>query len=180
MNHLFFDTETTGKDPHTARIVQLAWGLFDEGKEIGSNVTLIKPDGFEIPEEATKIHGITTEMAMEGVPLKEALINFMTQLEHAEFLVAHNIAYDVTIVINELIREELEVKPLAEIKRVCTMKQTTEFCKLPGYYGYKWPRLEELHTILFGSSFDGAHDARNDVRACATCYFELKRQGVIK
>ena len=180
--YLFFDTETTGKDPHTARMVQLAWSCFNsECKEIESKAVLIQPNGFEIPEDTTAIHGITTKMATdEGIPLKEALVDFMAQLKQVEFLIAHNIAYDIGIIRNELKREELEASPLLEIRKVCTMKQTTEFCKLPGYYGYKWPRLEELHTILFNSSFDGAHDAKNDVRACAACYFKLKEEGVIK
>ena len=54
------------------------------------------------------------------------------------------------------------------------MLNTTKLCKIPGKYGYKWPTLSELHMFLFGNGFEGAHDALNDVLACAACYFELK------
>jgi DNA polymerase III epsilon subunit-like protein len=64
-------------------------------------------------------------------------------------------------------------------KRQCTMQAATDYCRLPGQYGYKWPSLQELHTKLFGQPFEGAHNALVDVRACARCYFELKRLGVM-
>ena len=60
------------------------------------------------------------------------------------------------------------------------MATTTEFCQLPGRYkNYKWPKLEELHRILFKEEFDGAHDAMGDVKAMVRCFFELDRLGVI-
>ena len=43
----------------------------------------------------------------------------------------------------------------------------------------KWPKLEELHIKLFGCNFEGAHDALDDVRATAKCFFELKRLGMV-
>ncbi len=55
------------------------------------------------------------------------------------------------------------------------MQATTNYCRLPGPYGYKWPTLQELHMKLFQESFEDAHHALVDVRACARCYFELKR-----
>ena len=41
------------------------------------------------------------------------------------------------------------------------------------------PTLEELHISLFGAAFQSAHNALADARACAKCYFELRRRGVI-
>jgi DNA polymerase III epsilon subunit-like protein len=59
------------------------------------------------------------------------------------------------------------------------MQSSTDFCKIKGRRGYKWPSLEELHILLFGDTFESAHSALADVRACAKCFFELKRRGVI-
>jgi len=59
------------------------------------------------------------------------------------------------------------------------MKESTEFCRLPGKYGHKWPTMDELHRILFGESFDDAHDASADCLACMRCFFALKRRRVI-
>jgi DNA polymerase III epsilon subunit-like protein len=51
--------------------------------------------------------------------------------------------------------------------------------KLPGKYGrYKWPKLAELHQVLFGEPFEGAHGALADARACMRCYFRLTELGV--
>ena len=59
------------------------------------------------------------------------------------------------------------------------MKTTTHLCRLPrpGGPGYKWPKLAELHTHLFGHPHAAAHDAKGDVTACAACFFELRRRG---
>lgn len=177
---VFFDTETTGKDP-TARLVQIAWALVDEEEHWwASNVAVIKPEGFEIPSEASAIHGITNEIASSiGIALRDALYEFISIVNKAEVLVAHNISYDVAIIENELKREAIDGGKFAQIEKICTMKRTTDFCKLPGPYGYKWPRLEELHKILFQESFSGAHDAMNDVRACVHCYYALKNRKII-
>jgi hypothetical protein len=60
------------------------------------------------------------------------------------------------------------------------MELSTEILKLPNPRGgYKWPNLTELHTYLFGKGFDGAHDAMADVKACANCFFELKKRKLI-
>ena len=61
------------------------------------------------------------------------------------------------------------------------MKETTEHCGLvqPGGRGYKWPTLQELHWELFGHGFAAAHDAGADVAACASCFSELVRRGII-
>ena len=64
-------------------------------------------------------------------------------------------------------------------ERFCTMKTSTELCAIPGRYGFKWPTLAELHQRLFGTIPAGAHAAGSDVEACARCFFEMKRLGLI-
>jgi DNA polymerase III subunit epsilon len=78
--YLFFDTETTGlpknwKAPVTdlnnwPRLVQLAYLLYDSnGNKISEGDHIIKPDDFIIPEDASRVHGISTEMAnLKGKP----------------------------------------------------------------------------------------------------------------
>ena len=93
-------------------------------------------------------------------------------------LVGHNIDFDEKILGAELLRAGhpncVETK-----QRLCTMRSATDYCRLPGPYGYKWPKLEELHRKLFNQPLDGAHRALVDVRACAKCYFELWRLKVM-
>ena len=188
--YLFFDTETTGiprnhKAPASdlrnwPRLVQLAWLLADdEAHEVASAQYIVKPDGFTIPTDATRIHGITTDMAMQhGVDLKAVLAAITPDITQASVLVAHNITFDEKILGAEFLR--VGHPNVVESKaRRCTMQESTDYCRLPGRYGYKWPTLPELHMRLFGTPFEGAHQALVDVRACARCYFELKRLKVM-
>ena len=61
------------------------------------------------------------------------------------------------------------------------MLHSTNYCKIPRFNReYKWPNLTELHKKLFDCDFENAHDALSDVKACAKCFFELKKQEIIK
>lgn len=189
--YLFFDTETTGLPKNYRaplddflnwpRIVQIAWMLFDnEGNCWGSNCFIIRPDDFVIPEEVAKIHRVSQERAMaEGRPLREVIDKFLEDVKSSSFLVAHNIDFDEKIVGSEILRLNLE-NHVAEADKICTMKATVDFCRIPSPRGgYKWPNLTELYTKLFNTGFPEAHDALVDVEACAKCFFELKRRQVI-
>ncbi len=189
--YLFFDTETTGlPNNYNApiedlnnwpRLVQLAWVIYDENAEqkIGANY-IIQPEGFIIPEQASRVHGITTERANEeGRPLIKVLEEFAGVVGDSKLLIAHNMDFDEKIIGAEFLRKNIS-HDLFNTPRFCTMRESTDFCQLPGNFGdYKWPRLSELHTKLFGENFENAHDALTDVNACARCFFELIDRGVV-
>lgn len=188
--YLFFDTETTGlpknwKAPVTdlnnwPRMVQVAWILCDtDGNRIESYDCIIRPENFSIPAAASSVHGISTERAMsEGENLGEMLGRFNELVGKADFMVAHNIGFDEKIIQAELLRKRIpsdfERKP-----KLCTMHASTKYCRLPGRYGYKWPKLSELHIKLFGVDFDEAHDAAADINATEKCFWELRKRGLI-
>ncbi len=184
--YLFFDTETTGiprnyKAPASdlqnwPRLVQLAWLLVDEeANEMISAEYIVKPDGFSIPADAARIHGISTDVAArDGVDLKTILAEIVPDIRKAFVLIAHNMPFDEKILGAEFLR--CDQPNLVESKqRQCTMQASTDYCRLPGPYGFKWPKLEELYLKLFNETLKGAHRALIDVRACARCYFELRR-----
>lgn len=180
--YLFFDTETTGLSSQS-RLVQIAWILCSpNGAEISRNDFVIRPDGFEIPWDATRIHGITTERAMkDGIPLARALKAFQKAIDQSAAIVAHNISFDEMIMGGEFLRTEMP-NGMYSKKRICTMESSTKFCAMPSnnaYKRYKWPKLMELHFKLFGMAFDGAHDASSDVHATAKCFWEMKRLGIL-
>ena len=188
--YLFFDTETTGapvdyKAPSSdtenwPRMVQLAWILEDEnGIKIDSGNLIIIPDGFIIPDEAVKVHGITKEKALkEGVPLEYAIRQFKANLDVATCVVGHNADFDKKIVGAEMIR--LGMKDIMDSKKsYCTMQSSIDFCKIPGKYGYKYPKLQELYRKLFETEFDNAHDAMSDIEATEKCFWELRKRKLI-
>ncbi len=188
--YLVLDSETTGlpknwKAPATdtanwPRVIQLAWALFDAlGHPVESVTHLVRPEGFTIPADVQRIHGITTERALtEGKELAEVLREFSTAVGKAEVLVAHNIGFDENVISAEYHRLRLP-PPFIGKRRLCTMMQSTDFCKIPGNYGFKWPSLSQLHQALFRCGYEEAHDAGADVAACAKCFFELRRRRVI-
>ncbi|MBR5030625.1 MAG: SEL1-like repeat protein, partial [Muribaculaceae bacterium] len=116
IHYLFFDTETTGLpiDYYTPtyqtklwpRLVQLSWITTDENCNIISqNDFIIYPEGFTIPSDASKLHGITTNIAKEkGKPLKEVMDKFMEDFKVAKVIVGHNIDFDKKILSAELYR----------------------------------------------------------------------------
>ena len=188
---LFFDTETTGLPqnynlPSSAtenwpRLVQLSWIVTDiEGNRIKEEDHIIFPEDFKIPEAATAIHGISTDKAREeGEPVSEVLERFTEDVKRSMVVVGHNVEFDKHVVGAELIRLHLE--DIMETKNsFCTMHSTVDFCAIEGYYGYKYPKLQELHTTLFGSPFKDAHNAFSDVTATEKCFRELVRRDVIQ
>lgn len=189
--YLFFDTETTGlprnwKAPITdldnwPRLVQLAYLFYDDtGNKVSGGDYLIKPVGFTIPEDAARIHGISTELALkEGKDLGPVLQGFQEMVARAGYLIAHNISFDEKIIGAEFLRNGMD-NSLPSKTRICTMHSSTNYCALPGTCGYKWPKLSELHFKLFQKGFDEAHNAAADISATARCFWELKRLGIIE
>ena len=102
----------------------------------------------------------------------------MADFDQATFIVGHNIDFDKKILGAELIR--LHRPDVMNSKRTyCTMQAGTDFCRIPGKYGYKWPKLQELYIKLFGHDFDGAHNAMSDIEATQECFWELRRRSLI-
>lgn len=191
---LFFDTETTGtprnyKAPvsdsyNWPRLVQLAWIMADkEGNILKRKSAIVKPEGFSIPADAVAVHGITTERAQqEGLPLREVLEEFVNDFSLAENTVGHNIEFDKNIVGAELCRLDMDYNQLMDKPSTCTMLSSTDYCAIPnpkGYFGYKWPSLQELYYKLFNRNFNDAHDALADITATKECFFELKKRRII-
>tara|TARA_R100001369_G_scaffold92902_1_gene141271 strand:- start:108115 stop:112503 length:4389 start_codon:yes stop_codon:yes gene_type:complete len=188
--YLIFDTETTGLPkrwdaPLTdfdnwPRCIQIAWQLHDEmGNLVEHQDYLVQPEGFNIPFDAEKIHGISTELAQQdGLPLQEVLEKFHAALQRSKFIVGQNVGFDLNIMGAEYLRlglkNPMEAFPVLD---TCTEK-TAELCKLPGgrYGRFKLPTLTELHQQLFDQPFSEAHNATADVEATTRCFLELIRR----
>ncbi len=192
--YLIFDTETTGlprsyKAPITdtdnwPRLVQLSWQLHAaDGKLLNQQDYIVKPEGFTIPFNSEKVHGISTDRALqEGHALLEVLKIFHKDVEQAQVLVGHNVDFDINITGAEYVRTQMPTGPLMETQKLDTKTESTEFCAIPGGRGgrYKWPTLSELHNKLFSVGFDEAHNSAFDVDATARCFFGLLKERVVK
>lgn len=190
---LFFDTETTGVPANYnapssdlnnwPRLVQIAWVVTDEDGKIikGPCSEIIKPSDFVIPQDSIKVHGISQALAIkEGKELSCVLSEFSSDVKECTRIIGHNISFDIHVVSAEYLR--IGRRDLSRILEFtpsfCTMKNSVNFCKIPGGFSYKYPKLSELYIKLFGSDFDNAHDACSDIVATLKCYFELKKRSV--
>jgi len=190
--YLIFDTETTGLPKNWnapledldnwPRLVQLAWQVHGKnGNLISAQNFIVKPEGFTIPFNAEKIHGVSTKRAIdEGHLLEEVLDIFTEDLAKAEITIGHNVEFDNNIVGAEYLRCEKE-NVVGQKETLDTKNVSTEFCAIPGGRGgkFKWPTLTELHQKLFGVPFADAHDAAYDVDATSRCFFGLLKAGVV-
>ena len=189
--YIIFDTETTGlpkrwKAPLTdfenwPRCIQIAWQIHDQSGELMSHEDyLIQPEGFTVPYDAEKIHGISTELAeKQGLPLSEVLDLFKIALGQAEYVGGHNVSFDLNIMGAEFFRLG-DSNPLEGTRVIdtCT-EETATLCQLPGGRGgkFKLPTLTELYKHLFKTGFGEAHNATADVEATTRCFLELLRKG---
>jgi DNA polymerase-3 subunit epsilon len=191
MSHLFFDTETTGLpifkldilDPQqTVRICQLAALLTDDqGNEIESLHTLIKPEGWTIEPGAAAVHGISLERCHEeGMPMEVALARFNSMKEKCAVRIGYNVSFDKQMMLREA--HLLGIPHNSDGKEtVCVMRLATPICKIPptgkmmkaGFKKFKNPKLTEAYHHFFGKEVEKAHDAMGDVRATKELYFHI-------
>lgn len=176
---LVFDTETTGKylfnlpvdDLRQPKLVQLGAMLIGDDFKVRAELNVIISE-FDrtIPKEASDVHGITEEIADTfGISESRVLNIFFDLLCKAKIIVAHNIDFDIGVIRSAFCARGRPHQIMGK-ERFCTMKAMTDICKIPGPYGHKWPTLQEAYRFAFGETFDGAHDAMADVRACARLY----------
>ncbi|WGS82477.1 MAG: DNA polymerase III subunit alpha [Candidatus Karelsulcia muelleri] len=187
--YIIFDTETTGLPKNYnapiinwPRLVRLSWCLYDENlKLIELKDYIIKPEGFDIPFNSTKIHGISTEEALEkGYKINFVLEKFNIRIKNSKFLIGHNIYFDLKVLCAEFIRLN-KIHYLYKKQIIDTKEKSINFCALKrgkGKLKLKWPTLTELYKKLFNDTFI-AHDSKSDVLATSKCFFELLRIGII-
>ncbi|MCM9082608.1 MULTISPECIES: 3'-5' exonuclease [Streptomyces] len=168
---LAFDLETTGTDVETDRIVTAAVVRLDAAGAVAAERTWLLDPGVAIPEQASAIHGISTEHAREhGVPAASAveeIAQVVTEgLRSGTPLVVMNARYDLSLLDRECRRHEVEsisdrlgsalspvIDPLVIDKHIDKYRKGKR----------------ALHALCahYGVSLDDAHNARADAVAAA-------------
>ena len=189
MYFLALDTETTGLPPKEqlnsknyerwCRLIELSYALFDySGQCLTSYHVLIKPNGFTIPSEATCIHGISTaEAIQQGVSIEMALEYFTIALERADYLIAHNIKFDMDVLQSEYFRTGSQSLFYSEKKLFCTAEMSKTYQRK--HLKIKNPRflsLSTMYDLLFNKKIQYPHRALSDTHACAEIFFNLQRK----
>lgn len=186
--HFVFDLETTGLPAkkerggfypfrmtskyNTARIVSVSWIVLNSKLEEKHKMYyVIKPEGFDIPESSSKIHGITHKEAVKtGKPMHTVLKELETHLTMCDTMVAHNINFDMNILLSELYRQHQAqcIDHVFKMKRYCTMLHGQKHMQVK-----KFPKLSELYHYITGDDISNAHNALYDTEHCAMCYKAL-------
>jgi DNA polymerase III subunit epsilon len=199
MATLLFDWETTGKwlprgkvpllhqDDRQPFPVQIGAILLDGAQtEIACINYIIQPDGWIIPEDAAKIHGIEQAKAERyGVTLRNAMRVFIELANAANVVVAHNLEFDNNITQRAMHLLGGDFDPFDGMEKRCTMQVAKKMLKIPARAPingdpYKYPKLEECMRHFFDEELVGAHDALADVRATAKVYLHICKEFGLK
>lgn len=115
---LAIDTESTGVDPFTARVVELAAVEILPDGSIGERWATIVDPGVKIPDEAAAVHGITTERARaEGVAPRIALAILTDRIFDHGYrpVVGFNMRYDWPLLLAEAARHGVDFPCFAPV-----------------------------------------------------------------
>jgi len=187
---LFIDTETSGLpitpgfnqyyDPElvdyyaNSRLVELAYIIYDQNTSIVKKKEFIlKPDGFNVSN--SHIHGITEkEIQEKGKNIEDVFNEFKSDLSNVSLIVAHNINFDMNIILSECYRYKFHdmIDILTQnMKYKCTMFMGKKHMKC-----FKSPKLTELYKFIFSKNVEQKHRALSDANICADCYFRMKKK----
>lgn len=207
-NILFVDTETTGlplrgkkiDHPDQPHITELGMILDVQGREAMVVDSLIYPEDWPFRKDkhgkvtdrmidpiASDITGIVeADCYQYGIPIADAIESYMIAASNADFIVAHNTAFDgpqMEMEYHRLSPNQPSISVHAGKPLFCTMKALTPICKIPkkdGRAGYKWPKLEEAYLYFFGEPMEKAHSAIHDIRNTRKVFYECIRLGLFK
>ena len=189
--YLFLDTETTGLPKkrnadlmdfdNWPYVVEIAWLLTDEfGLQVSGDKYIVKQN-VRIPQEAIRVHHITNEdMNSKGVSPKVVYREFIEAVVNCDYIIAHNIDFDLPILQCELYRNGFNVS-LYEKKHFCTMKAGKDFCYSFDANGRpKNPKLVELFSSLYFNvsslPIKGTHSALADTLMTYRCFMKMMEQ----
>src|SRR5690554_1805044 len=105
-NTTVFDLETTGLDPQTSKVIEIAALRIRKGKVIGSLSYLINPE-VNIPAKITEITGITNEDVKFSPTIKQ-IFPWLMSIFGDSLLVAHNLLFDISFI--EVLNQQLRGK----------------------------------------------------------------------
>lgn len=172
---MVFDTETDGLITTLAQrlerqpqIISLYYNVLNlaTGTSIGNGSHLFKPSK-PIPEEMTKIHGISNEMVKDAPSFIEKCGVLKEEFESKPLIIAHNAQFDCDMLNIEMLRCGIKLR-WPQVR--CTVEQTIWL------EGYRFS-LTNLYKYLFNEDFEEKHSASGDVTALSKCCVELFQRG---
>jgi DNA polymerase III subunit epsilon len=163
------DFETTGIDPETDRVIQVAAIVINgEGEIVESFDTVVRPENpAQYTHGAEHVHGISVEQVAQGMPLREALEKVWT-ISEGNVFTAHNAKFDINFLHAESARVGLENKIDTYVDTLALARRTDQ----------DRTRKHSLHALCehYGIDHENAHEAKSDATATAELLIHLMRE----
>lgn len=153
-----FDTETTGLNKHSDRIIEIGAVKFDKNGIIDSFSSLINPN-IKLPRICYELSGINDEMLLNAPTINQILPDFFRFISSTK-LVAHNANFDVNFINCEAERFNLPIISKPCVPALDTV-QISRFC-FPNFESHKLQYLANIFSINPGN----AHRAYDDAVVC--------------
>lgn len=167
LDAVIFDTETTGTNTRSDKIVQIATMQMKKGQIVPEKTVnqLIDP-GIPIPVEAENVHGISDEMVKGAPKMEEYIETFLdkTLTKENGIVVAYNSKFDLPL-LNRYIREH-NISDPRQLKEKSMAKVLDPFIliqRIHPFLGAK-KKLSYQYHWLFCKPMEDAHDALADVK----------------
>ena len=166
MREIVLDTETTGLDPSNHRIIEICCLELDNHLPTGKFFhKLVHPER-DIPEESTRIHGLTLEKLADAPRFDEIVEELLAFIADSP-LVIHNAEFDVKFLNAEFARSERSPIPMARsIDTIALAKRR--------FPGARYSLDELCRRFNIDLSGREKHGARIDTELLAQVYLELE------
>lgn len=149
------DLETTGGNPGTDKIIEIAVYIHDGEKISREYSSLVNPQ-VPIPFFISRLTGITQEM-VDSAPLFSDIADTVSEILGGHIFVAHNVQFDYSFIAYALGQHGIPY----ENKMLCTCK--TSRLLFPGYPSYSLGKICSALSI----TLNNAHRASADAKATA-------------
>ncbi len=147
------DCESTGLDPESDSIVEIAAAKFTLKEIIDQKDALVNPQR-DIPETSIAIHHITQEMVAAEPTAREILPEFLEFIGR-NTIVGHNIHFDIDLIASCARREAIACK--------IQNNDSLDTLRLARLYGESPSNSLEQLRQHFNIAYEGAHRALSDV-----------------
>lgn len=152
-SYLMLDLETTGGNPVSDRIIEIAAVRVEEGREVARWSTLVNPERWVSPF-ITRLTGIDNTMVADA-PRFEAVAPRLLELLHGTVLVAHNARFDHGFLKNAFQRMDIDLR----VPLLCTVRLSRKL--YPQHKGHGLDAILRRHGLHSATR----HRAMGDVDA---------------
>ena len=179
MKIIMFDTETTGlllpegaPLENQPQIIEFAAIAMDQHfKEIDRLEFMCNPEK-PLPPIITKITGITDNDLMTKLPFKHFADDVLKFWQGVDYVIAHNVNYDMGMLNNELKRLGLEESLPKPKQCICTVQETYHIHN-------RRLKLSQAYKHFTGKEPEIAHRAMGDVETLKELVIQLIQKDIL-